>query len=153
METAQKLAVLQNTYAAALAETVNTYAKQGTLDAVVAAKAARQEQTAAAMLAMFGITEPTAVLTVLADVFGCANWQVQATQTGFTAKASACKLCALSKRMGGANPCQGWCLDPMAAMVRNLDGRNTFTVRHTLMDSDACEVEVTVAQHKEICAG
>ena len=146
METEQKLAVLQNTYAAALAETVNTYAKLGALDNVVSAKAARQDQTAAAMLAMFTIREPGQVFTALAGVFGCANWQVRGTDTGLVATASACKLCALSKRMGGANPCRGWCLDPMAAMVKKLDEHACFTAKRTLMDGDACEVEVTLSQ-------
>lgn len=148
MDTEKKLALLQNTYAAALAETANTYARMNVLERVVAAKAERQTQTAETMLGMLGITGADAVFTTLADVFGCANWQTTPTETGFVATATTCKLCALSKRMGGANACHGWCLDPMAAMVSRLTGRavgdGTFTVRRTLMDSDACEVEVVL---------
>lgn len=148
MDTEKKLALLQNTYAAALAETANTYARMNVLERVVATKAERQEQTAKAMLNMMGIASADEVFTTLAEVFGCADWHTAPTKNGFIATAKACKLCALSKRMGGANACQGWCLNPMAAMVAKLAGREVgdgmFTVRRTLMDSDACEVEVAL---------
>ena len=148
MDTEKKLALLQNTYAAALAETANTYARMNVLERVVATKAEQQEQTAESMLNLMGITSADKVFTTLAEVFGCADWQTVPTKNGFIATAKACKLCALSKRMGGANACHGWCLNPMAAMVAKLSGRKVgeglFTVRRTLMDSDACEVEVVL---------
>lgn len=145
MDPEKRLQMMQNTYAASVAETVNTYEKLQVLERIVATKAARQTQTAGTMLAMLGIDAPEGVFTTLAEVFGCANWQVRKTDTGFVAKASACKLCALSKKMGGANPCRGWCLDPMAAMVSALTGGgDAFVVKSTLMDGDACEVEVTI---------
>lgn len=148
MEAEKKLSLLQNTYAAALAETANTYARLNVLEHVVAAKAERQTQTAETMLGMMGITSADQVFTSLADVFGCADWRTEPTEKGLVATAKACKLCALSKRMGGANPCHGWCLDPMAALIAKLTGHTpgdgSFNVRRTLMDSDACEVEVVL---------
>ena len=146
METEKKLSIMQNTYAAVLAETANTYQRLGALDTVVAAKVQRQAQTAPMMNAQLGITSVPEVFTVMAGVFGCANWAVEQTSEGYSARATACKLCALSKKLGGANACNGWCLDPMRAMVQAADGSVTgFTVHSTLMDDDCCLVSIKTA--------
>lgn len=145
MDVEKKLALMQNTYAASVAETVNTYAKLQVLDRIVESKAERQAQTAGPMMAMLGIDTAENVFLTLSGVFGCANWQVEKTETGFAATATACKLCALSKKMGGANPCRGWCLDPMAAMVSKLTADSAdFHVKSTLMEGDQCQVEVNL---------
>lgn len=144
MNAEQKLAVLQNTYAAVLAETVNTYAKLKALESVVAQKKARQAQTAPIINKQLGIDTVDDVFTMLAGTFGCANWTVEKTADGYAATATVCKLCALSKKMGGANPCHGWCLDPMAAMIGAVSegriGEEQFIVESTLMDGDSCRV-------------
>jgi len=46
METGKRIAILQNTYAASVAETVNTYAQLGVLAAIVEKRKERQGQTA-----------------------------------------------------------------------------------------------------------
>ena len=149
MNTEQKLAVMQNTYAAALAEAVNTYEKLNALTGVVAQKKARQVQTAPLVNKQLGIASVEDVFTLLADTFGCANWTVEKTADGYTATATACKLCALSKKMGGANPCRGWCLDPMAAMIDAVSegriGEEQIIVESTLMDGDCCSVLIKAA--------
>ncbi len=147
MNTEMKLVLMQNTYAASVAETANTYDKLKVLEPVVEKRLERQNQTAAAMNKMMGITSVEEVFLTLADVFGCANWQVTKTADGYEATATACKLCALSKKMGGANACRGWCLDPMAAMIADVTGgkiaRDRIEVKSTLMDSDQCKVIIT----------
>ncbi len=149
METEKKLALMQNVYAASLAETVNTYEKLKVLDYIVDRKKAGQEQTAPLMIRQLGIETAEQVFLKLSEVFDCANWQVERTDGGLTATATACKLCALSRRMGGANPCRGWCLDPMTAMIRSVSGGRQEDVRvtvvGTLMDGDRCRVEVRFA--------
>lgn len=147
MDAEKKLALMQNTYAASVAETVNTYSRMNVLDRIVEQKAERQAQSAGPMMAMLGICGPEEVFLTLSGVFGCANWQVEKTESGFTATATACKLCALSKKMGGANPCRGWCLDPMAAMVSKLTtGSADFHVKSTLMEGEQCQVEVSLSK-------
>ena len=147
MEIEKKLALMQNTYAAAIAETINTYDKLKVLDSIVDQKKGRQAQTAPYMNAQLGINAPDEVFTKLSDVFGCANWTIEKTTDGFVATATSCKLCALSKRMGGANPCSGWCLDPMFAMINSLANNETgsfhVAVQSTLMTGDCCKVTVT----------
>lgn len=146
METEQKLALLQNVYAAALAETVNTYAKLNVLEPIVAQKKTRQAQTAPYMIQQLGIHTVADVFARLTEVFGCANWTVSKTENGYTAQASSCKLCALCKKMGGANPCEGWCLDPMAAMISAVtngkNNTNQLKAESTLMNADCCRINI-----------
>lgn len=145
MEFEQKLSVLQNVYAAALAEAVNTYQGLGALPSIEKRKQERQTQTAPYLLSQLKITSIEGVFTCLSDLFGCANWNVQSTQSGFKATATTCKLCALSKKMGGASPCKGWCLDPMIAMIGALDPKASVTVEGTLMDQPSCSLTITLA--------
>ena len=78
----------------------------------------------------------------LSEIYGCANWFIEKTDDGYIATAVSCKLCALSKKMGGANPCNGWCLDPMSAMITATGKTNaeSITVESTLMAADCCKV-------------
>ena len=146
MDLEKKLAIMQNVYAASIAETVNSYEKLKVLEHIVVKKKERQAQTAPYMNQQLGIGSIEGVFTGLADIFGCANWKVEKTVDGYIATATACKLCALSKKMGGANPCQGWCLDPMAAMITAVTNNNVgaehITVQSTLMDGDCCTVKI-----------
>lgn len=146
MDLEKKLAIMQNTYAASIAETVNTYEKLKVLEHIVAKKKERQAQTAPYMNQQLGVENIEGVFLRLSDIFGCANWTVEKTVDGYIATATACKLCALSKRMGGANPCHGWCLDPMAAMItaatNNEVENEHITVQSTLMDGDCCKVKI-----------
>ncbi len=150
MEIEKKLALMQNTYAAAIAEAVNTYDKLKVLDKLVETKKERQAQTAPYMNTQLEIASPEDVFTKLADTFGCANWTIEKTESGFTATATSCKLCALSKRMGGANPCYGWCLDPMFAMMTAVSNgkidSKSISVHSTLMTGDCCKVVIAISE-------
>lgn len=88
------------------------------------------------------------VFTQLTAIFGCADWQTERTKEGLSAKTTTCKLCALSKRMGGASPCKGWCLDPMIAMLEFIakrEGMNaSVKVEGTLMEHEECTLIVTL---------
>lgn len=145
MDIEKRLAILQNTYAASLAETVNTYEKLKVLDTIVERRKERHRQTAHFMNQQLGVETLEDVFNKLSKIYGCANWTVEKTDDGYAATATACKLCALSKTMGGANPCNGWCLDPMFAMmiaVSRID-REDLIVESTLMDGDCCRVLVS----------
>ncbi|MEA4890386.1 MAG: hypothetical protein VB070_13100 [Clostridiaceae bacterium] len=144
MEIEKRLVMLQNTYAASVAETVNTYSKLNALETIVKSRKERQAQTAPYLNQQLGIESFEDVFYTLSEIYGCANWSVEKTSDGFIATATSCKLCALSKRMGGANPCHGWCLDPMMAMLAaagKIDIRH-MTVESTLMTADCCKVYI-----------
>lgn len=142
MQTEKKLGIMQNTYAASIAEAINTYAKLNVLDKIVESKKDRLTQTAPMINAQIEAEKPEDVFTNMADVFGCANWQIEQSENGFKATATACRLCALSKQMGGANPCIGWCLNPLSAMVAAIDSDLEFVAERTLMNDTCCKVEV-----------
>lgn len=136
--------MLQNTYAASIAETVNTYEKLKALETIVEKRKERQVQTAPYLNQQLGIQSVEDVFYTLSEIFGCANWSVEKTENGYAATATSCKLCALSKKMGGANPCNGWCLDPMLAMITatgKIDA-GSIAVESTLMAADCCKVVI-----------
>lgn len=147
MNTEKKLEIMQNTYAASVAEIVNTYNKLKVLDYVVNARKQRQPQSAPLINAQLGIKTAEDVFTHMTEVFGCANWTVEKTTDGLIATASLCKLCGFAKKMGGANPCNGWCLDPMKAMAAAIDHKiceDDFIVESTLFDGPCCKVIIKI---------
>jgi hypothetical protein len=136
--------MLQNTYAASIAETVNTYEKLKASETIVEKRKERQVQTAPYLNQQLGIQSVEDVFYTLSEIYGCANWSVKKTENGYAATATSCKLCALSKKMGGANPCNGWCLDPMLAMITatgKIDA-GSIAVESTLMAADCCKVVI-----------
>ncbi|MEA4822837.1 MAG: hypothetical protein VB111_01820 [Clostridiaceae bacterium] len=145
MDIEKRLAILQYTYAASVAETVNTYDKLKALDTIVERRKERQTQSAPYLNQQLGIESVEDVFYKLSEIYGCANWSVEKTEDGYTATATSCKLCSLSKKMGGANPCHGWCLDPMIAMLSaasKMDAQH-ITVESTLMIDDQCKVVIS----------
>lgn len=142
MENERKFALLQNIYAASLAENVNTYERIGVLTSIVAKKKERQKQSAPVINQQLEVKNIEDVFVKLAEVFGCANWAIEKTTDGYVAEATKCKLCALTKKMGGADPCRGWCLDPMFAMVSAVSGigEENMKIESTLMDGSCCKV-------------
>ncbi|HHV63535.1 MAG TPA: hypothetical protein GXX46_00410 [Peptococcaceae bacterium] len=148
MEIEKRLTMLQNTYAASIAETVNTYEKLKTLETIVERRKERQAKTAPYLNQQLGIKSAEDVFYTLSEIYGCANWTVKKTEVGYVATATSCKLCALSKKMGGANPCNGWCLDPMIAMLSDvckIDSKH-ITVESTLMSDDCCKISIVSGQ-------
>lgn len=146
MDIEKRLALLQNTYAASIAETVNTYDKLQVLETIVERKKERQAQTATFLNQQLGIETVEDVFGKLSEIYGCANWSVEKKDEGYIATAVSCKLCALAKKMGGANPCNGWCLDPMFAMITATEKTDTesIVIESTLMAGDCCKVLVNI---------
>ncbi len=146
MEIEKRLALMQNTYAASIAETVNTYERLNSLDAIVEKRKERQAQTAPFLNQQLNIINVEDIFYNLSEIYGCANWTVIETEDGYIATASSCKLCALSKKMGGANPCFGWCLDPIIAMINAIKDIKIekITVESTLMKEDCCKVIIKI---------
>lgn len=148
MEQEKKLAFLQNVYAASVAESVNLYHSLGQLHSVVSQKEMKQALTAPYMIQQLGIESVEDIFVQLSGLFGCANWTVERTSNGYCATATTCKLCALSKKMGGASPCHGWCIDPIVAMVNTIlanQGKTVTTkLESTLMENTACKLVITV---------
>jgi len=61
---------------------------------------------------------PDAVFTRLAEVFNCAAWEIRNAEKKFVAETTACKLCAIAKKINAPAPCHLYCPDPMEGMVK-----------------------------------
>ena len=152
MDAEKALTLLQNIYAASIAETANTYDRLMALDTIAERRKERQAHTAPFLNQQLGIETVEEVFGRLSEIFGCADWSVEKADDGYIATAASCKLCALSKKMGGANPCNGWCLDPMFAMITaatRIDA-GSIVVESTLMTGDCCKVLIdTRTEHSD----
>lgn len=143
----QKLKTLQMYYAAALADSTLRYGKAGILDNVTMQKRAEQMANSLALAERFGVKEPQDAFLKTADTYGCADWKCEETENGFTATASRCILCAISKKMSGEfNPCQINCLSPMEAMLKGIAPEAEFNVKETLWDGDKCMVKILIVK-------
>ncbi len=142
MELEKKLKSLQMIYAGMLADAVNHFGKAGLLEEVTAGKREIQLSTGKASAQSIGINTPEDVFTVLADIFGCADWKVTSGENGFEVEATRCILCAMAKKMNAPSPCYIYCLNPMEGMVKGLNPKLQFQVVETLWDGESCRVEV-----------
>jgi hypothetical protein len=89
MDIEKRLAMLQYTYAASIAETVNTYDKLKVLDTIVARRKERQAQTAPYLNQQLGIESVEDVFYKLSEIYGCASWSVEKTELP-------CALCIIN---------------------------------------------------------
>jgi hypothetical protein len=104
MESDKHIQILQMAYAGALADAVLQYGKEGVLADITDRK--RQENIGSGKVraTQFGITKPEEVFLKLAELFGCASWNITGNSNGFVAQTSGCKLCAIAKKVGGPQP-------------------------------------------------
>lgn len=52
--------------------------------------------------------------------------------------------------MGGANPCDGWCLNPMIAMIAAIGvSTESIVVESTLMVADHCKVIMYLSPYQQ----
>lgn len=151
MEPAEKIKMLQVMYAGALADAVLRMGNEGVLEKVAEQKRSEQMTNGKGRATQLGIAKPKEVFTKLSALMGCADWTVSpgAGESGFTANASRCMLCAMAKKLGAQSPCRMYCLDPMEGMVKGLDGGASFEVQETLFMGRQCRVAVQSPQLEE----
>ena len=93
-------------------------------------------------IAQFDITTSEEVFLKLAEFFGCAKWIITKDSSGLIAQTNSCLLCAMAKKFGIPSPCHLYCLDPMEAMVKSINGGSAFMVEETLWDATQCRIRV-----------
>lgn len=142
MDTEQTLNLLRLIYAGALTDAALQFEKEGVLDNVTARKRQEQLETGAIKARQFGITRISDVFTKLPEIFDCAIWEYSESETVLKALCRSCKMAAFAKKSGG-NPCNIYCLDPMAALVKAVSPGSSWKAESTLINSDACRVTVT----------
>jgi hypothetical protein len=142
MDAEKKIKTLQMFYAAALADTVFRYGKEGILEKITQEKAAEQMNTAKVMAQRFGIEKAEQAFEKTQELYGCADWKIEGVENGFSAHNNSCMLCNISKKMGKYSPCQVYCLGPIKAMISAVDPESSFEVSETLWESNRCSVSV-----------
>ena len=137
---------LQMAYAGALADAVLQYGKEGILASITDRK--RQENTSSGKIraGQFGITKPEEVFLKLAELFGCASWNITSNSDGFVARTNNCRLCAIAKKIGAPSPCHLYCLDPIEGMVKALKSDADFAVEETLWEGSKCSILVNLRE-------
>ena len=142
MDSGKHIQSLQMAYAGALADAVLQFGKAGVLASITDRK--RQENIGYGKMraSQFGITKPEEVFLRLAELFGCASWNINSNSEGFVALANECRPCAIAKKIGASSPCYLYCLDPMEGMVKALKSDAEFAVEETLWEGSKCSILV-----------
>ena len=138
----RKIKTLQMSYTGALADSVLRYSRAGILGEVTEEKRGEQMKGGAALALRFGIKEPKQAFQNVQELYECADWVYEDTETGFVATCTNCMLAAMCKKTGSGSPCRIYCLSPMEAAIKGLKPDAEFAVNKTLWDDERCEVKV-----------
>ena len=118
MKLENKVRVLENVYVGVLADAVKWFSKEGILGKVREERRSEQMLFGREKAKQFGIEKQEEVFMCVSEIFNCAVWEISQEPYGFSAETSACKLCALAKKLSTESPCNLYCLDPMEGMVK-----------------------------------
>jgi hypothetical protein len=140
MNTEQKLTILQTAYAAALVDALSRFEEAGVLKEVVEKR--RSHRGGAQACRFFGVTTPREIFTRLSELFGCAAWELDEQDDGFTAMTKGCRLHQMAARAGAPSPCDLYCLEPMRDLLEALEPEARFEVENTLASGACCRVRV-----------
>lgn len=143
METEQKFATLQTAYLAALVDAVARFHETGVLGEVVERR--RRHRNGALANRLFGVTAPQEIFLRLSGLFGCAAWELEESDGGFTAITRGCRMLQLAGRLGAPSPCDLYCLEPMRDMLEALSPEAWFEVEETLATGSCCKVRVRLS--------
>jgi hypothetical protein len=148
METQKRIKLLQLFYSGVLADSVNNYERFGILEKVTFKKAAEQELMSRGQLAQLGFKTPEELFRGFSEVFGCIDWKMSLSGTDYLAEGNSCLLCAISKKMNTAKPCDIYCINPMRSLSKNLEPGYRLMADKTLWESDQCRFRLTLAKKK-----
>ena len=140
MEQDQK--ILQLFYAGALADAVSHFESAGILEEVAQKKKAAQAVAAPGQLKQLGISNPEELFERFSEIFGCIRWKVQKEGEEYIAQGKHCLLCAIAKKMGTAQPCNLYCINPFEALLKAMTPSNSLEVEGTLWEGEGCRFRV-----------
>lgn len=138
MDLEKNLKTLQLFYAGALVDAVRQYEAQGVLEAVTEAKRREQELAAPEQLRRLGIRSAQAIFAAYTELFGCAEWRVEAEEPELRLRTCSCLARSLAKKLGAPAPCSIFCINPVRAQAAALDTPMQLRVEKTLWESDSC---------------
>lgn len=138
-----KLKVLQNIYANVLAESVYYFENGDNITLVEKEKRERNMKMGKILVEQFTMNTPKDVFRWSAEIFDCADWEVNEKEKITTATVKGCRLCNYAKKLGAKSPCKIYCLNPMEGMVKGIDSEFKFEVLETLWNGEKCTVKIT----------
>ncbi len=142
MNLEMRIKLLETAYNGALVDSIYNYDKNGILDQVTEDKKQVQFLMGPKYVENFVMKKAEDVFLVLKEGFNCADWVIEEKEEGFEAVAKGCKLCGLAKEVKTKKPCDMYCLNPMAGMIKAIDAKLTFNVKETLWHGQVCKIEV-----------
>jgi len=142
MDLESRMRVFENVYVGVLVDAVKYFSKEGILGKVSEDKRSEQMLLGREKAKQFGIEKQEEVFTRLSEIFNCSVWEISQESYGFSAETSACKLCALDKRLSTESPCNIYCLDVMEGMVKGLVQNSKFVIKETLWCGRKCKIDV-----------
>lgn len=131
--------ILQLFYAGVLADSVSHYEKAGILEKVTEIKKIQQGMAAHGQLKHLEINSVEDLFEKFSKIFGCVDWTVTPNDKGLKATGYSCLLCSISKRIGSAQPCQIYCINPLRSLVEAIESSTILEVNETLWDGTQCE--------------
>lgn len=138
----EEFKLLQLFYAGVLADSVNHFEKAGILEKVTETKFNQQQFAASAQLKQLGINSAEELFDRFSKIFGCIQWKVRADKERFIAMGESCLLCSISKKIGTAQPCYIYCINPFKSFAKALEPSLNLRVNETLWDGPKCEFEL-----------
>lgn len=130
--------LLQLFYAGVLADSVSNYNKAGILGQVTETKLAQQKIAAPAQLKQLEINSPEELFESFSRIFGCIEWNMSKDGNAISACGNSCLLCSIAKKMGTAQPCHIYCINPFRALAEALNPSFSLEVCETLWEGEKC---------------
>lgn len=139
----EEFKLLQLFYAGVLADSINHFEKAGILGKVTETKFKQQQVAASAQLKQLEINSAEELFSRFSKIFGCIEWRVCTDKERFIAMGESCLLCSISKKIGTAQPCHIYCINPFKSLAKALEPSLGLCVIETLWNGNKCEFELT----------
>ena len=139
MTDSEKLKILRLYYAGMMVDSAANFERTGVVDQVVQLKAAEQKAAGVERRRAMNLQTPRQVFEVLADIFGCAAWQVSDIENGgVEAVTTSCLACAIAKKKGAGRPCSLYCIGPFDGLAASFEPPMKLDVMETMWDGKLC---------------
>jgi hypothetical protein len=116
--------------------------KPGILEEVTETKFNQQQFAASAQLKQLGINSAEELFERFSKIFGCIQWKVSTNKERIIAMGESCLLCSISKKIGTAQPCYMYCINPFKSLAKALEPSLNLSVNETLWNGHKCEFEL-----------
>jgi hypothetical protein len=144
VDSEKNVGILRSLFIGITADAVHRLGNEGVLEKVTKEKKNNQAVTGKSNAVLFDVENPKESFTKTREILNCADWEVTSNQLGFTAEATSCKLCAMSKKLGEHSPCYIYCINVQEGIIKSFEPDAVLDVKETLWDGHKCIVDVAL---------